>query len=96
MLEGHVQLKESNRLMDTPKTCRYTEYYTSINTGEQNNQGRSEVQETAPPARKTKNELDSKKSNPKRRGLIGQYHTAQIRSGRPQSADNRKSVTGIT
>ena len=31
---------------------------------------------------------------PEERGLIGQCHTAQIRLGRPLSADIRESVTG--
>jgi hypothetical protein len=94
-LREHVELKKNTRFMDTVKTCRCTEAkdVTSINMGEQNNQGRSEVQETAPPIWKN-TEAESRRSNPKGRGVIGQSHTAQIRSGRPLSANIRESVTG--
>jgi len=95
-LREHVQLKESNKLTDTVKTCRCTEAedVTSINRGEQNNQGRPEVQATASPVWKTNTEAESRTSNPEGRGLIGQCHAAQIKSGRPLSADIRESVTG--
>lgn len=94
-LREHVQLKESNRLMDTLKTWRCTEAkdVTSINLGEQNNQGRSEEQATASQVCNTNTEEESRRSNSQGRGLIGQCHTAQIRSGRRLSVDIRESVT---
>jgi len=76
--------------MDTNKTCTKAEDVTGINRGEQNNQGRSEVQATAPPIWKKHR---GGEWDPEGRGLIGQYHMAQIRSGRPLSADIRESVT---
>ena len=59
----------------------------------ENNQGQSGVQATASPVWKTNTEAESMRSNSEGRGLTGQSQTAQIRSGKPLSADIRESVT---